>query len=173
MEKRKKIAPILFLISLFSIVIFVIGVSYGRTIAKIDIETISRISITPTPMVSVSDTPNQAAYQAENEFKDCSVGFLYPFSYKTVKIATISGEIFSSKNRTISIICNTTLVNEILTQESATSSGKILINKGTINRFKLKERIWLEVKKNNSKSSTLISISPEIDKLVTRTLIVN
>lgn len=170
MLKRKKIGPILLLTTLFSVVVFVGGVSYGRSVAKIDFES---ISIAPTLKISMPNTPDQAVHQAENEFNDCSISFLYPFNYKANKVATDSGDTLSYKDKTINVICDTDFVKELLAQKTSTLSGKISINKGAMSRIKLKENTWLEVKKNNAKSSILISISAEIDKLITRTLIIN
>lgn len=135
MSNRPKnhLYPIFFVLILFSICIFIVGVQYGRSVAGEDAVIDYVRKIPPTKAVTPEAAPPLGFKYLES--KDCGISFLYPdtFTNKTTNGNKIRLE---GNNQFIAVSCDSPLIEaEVkvasvsLTLKEATVSAQ----KGVIN----------------------------------------
>ena len=101
--KTKKIIPFAFLGLLLLIVIFIIGVKYGRQVAEVDKTIKFLISITPTKAITPSPQPSISYLSYSNE--DCGVEFLYPSDLSITYESSTGGQLKNKNKDTIEFGC--------------------------------------------------------------------
>lgn len=84
-KKKGHLLPILFLLILFSICIFIVGIKYGESVAKTDtiISYIRKTYPTQKPVPTSEEKIKYITFEA----KDCNISFVYPSNLKKTIVA--------------------------------------------------------------------------------------
>ncbi|MCA9371753.1 hypothetical protein KC726_02540 [Candidatus Woesebacteria bacterium] len=101
----KKKGPMILLLSLISLLIFIFGVYYGKSIAKVDALDEEFVKRFPTPTEQSKGSLSSIGYETFLS-PDCGVRFTYPAYLEVEKSPTKSANLKSSNgNEHISIDC--------------------------------------------------------------------
>jgi hypothetical protein len=164
-HRKNHIYPILFLLILFSICIFVVGIQYGRSVADRDavIDHLKSLSptqkITPKPNVSITFT------RVTNE--ECGISFITP-SYLTKKDTDEQSVFYYDKNTLLSVSCKPNLI--VTEAKNATVSlelkkASVSAQKGNINNKFTDEQLLFTLIHPESKKKIQILVSTSLYEL--------
>jgi hypothetical protein len=162
--KTKKIIPFAFLGLLLLIVIFIVGVKYGRKVAEVDKTIKYLISITPTKAVTPSPLPSITYESYLNE--DCGIEFLYPSNLSLVKESSTGGQF---KNSTDSLQYSCDFTSAMIKNTSKTATAAVTIQDKEITASKSGD-IYIFGIQNKKRQTIQFAVSSRLKALIEKTL---
>lgn len=99
---NRKVGPFILLGVLFIILVFIVGLRYGKRVANTDAVVSVVLSITPTPTTEVKTEP---LIFLTFIHEGCDIQFLYPDTIKTGKEASDSATLTQDNTEAVSISC--------------------------------------------------------------------
>lgn len=169
--KKKKLIPFAFIALLIIVVIFIVGLQYGRKVAETDKAIHYLLSITPTraitPSPVISITYNTLTGAAS---ENCGVSFLYPSTMKVVQNSTQSSTLRNSTGETIAFSCNKTasLFNQFDTKKTATAS--VTFQDDELSASKSGSLILFTAKNTKNRQTVQFVVSDSLLPLLEKTL---
>lgn len=162
--KTKKIIPFAFLGLLLFIVIFIVGMKYGRKVAEVDKTIKYLISITPTKAITPSPLPSISYESYVN--KECGVEFIYPSNLSLNKESSTGGQ-FKSSTDIIAYSCDygTPIIKTI----TKTATATVMIQDKEITASKSGD-IYIFGIANKKRQTIQFIVSSRLKALIEKTL---
>lgn len=163
---NRKITPYFFLLVLFLIIVFIIGIKYGKKIEQSDKRIHYLVNIKPSPTVTPILEPTITYITFIHE--DCGISFLYPSYLEKISQSSDSAQIGGNFSN-IAINCSkTTAISPTDTEKIATQSltlqnKKIIATKKQISEGKIDmDVLFFTVKNSNNNTNVSISIDSRL-----------
>lgn len=166
-----KKGPYILIVLLVIILIFILGVQYGKRVKVADTAISFLLSITPIP----SSKPLKMPITTFTSYthKGCKTGFLYPSYLKLEKESTQEAKFVSTdKRQFIKIICNKNLTDLSESTKSATVSingfsGKSFDSSVKVNNETITSKI---IRVNRSSLPVEFTLNTELAPLITTSI---
>lgn len=163
-----KSGPIIVISSLAAILIFIIGVNYGKSI-KVTDEAVDKIIKKIPTQTQATITKNPLELSALNS-STCMFSFLYPSSFKVEKTSSLSGKITEQNKEMLAFSCGENLLENDFDLNSLASSEAKLSDKNAVSYKSDDYTIYIVSEPSNKERGFWFKVNKEYEKLFSNTL---
>ncbi len=164
--KGQKLLPYAFLVVLFLIAVFILGVKYGKRVEQADKTIKYTLSIPPTqPPVS----PTPLKYMTYSS-KACGVQFLYPSFLKSTGETSMSATLKQNSSSMIVISCEKTSDIAKMLKDPKIATAEVTLKNRKIQTKKVGDTLYFQTTNPYHGTSINVSITQDLYPLFANTL---
>ncbi len=178
---RKKQTPYIFLLALIFIIVFIVGIKYGKKVEQTDKTIHYLVNQKPTPSLAPIIQPTITYLNFQH--KECGVSFLYPSYIEVINQSSSAAKIGTKSMINISLDCSKNPASssaQLDTDEKTATQSITLANKKIIAQKKLIkidketiEKLDFTIKNDKNNTDVIFSIDSRLFPLIEKSFSIN